>query len=208
MRLAIALVVVVAAAGCAHGNKHGYTAVRPNLAVQGTLPVAVVVQDVRPYILTKEKTPDFVGLQRGGFGNPFDVTTESGRPLADDFSMSIADALARRGYKTMQAKAPAGRVPPDARAVAAESKASRVALVTIHEWKSDTYHNVALIHEVTLRVFDATGAPLATSSVSGRDNLGGSMWNAPDYAKGAVPTAYARKIEALFGSEAVIKSMR
>lgn len=208
MRLLIALLALVAASGCAVGNKHGYTAVRPTLAVKGALPVAVVVQDVRPYILMKEKTPDFVGLQRGGFGNPFDVTTESGRPLAEDFSASIADALERRGYKTTQTRVQAGSAPPEAGALAAQSKAARVAQVTIHEWKADTYMNVALIYDVALRVFDAGGAPLAENRISGRDHLGGSAWNAPEYAKGAVPRAYARKMEDLFRNEAVIKSMQ
>jgi hypothetical protein len=208
MRIIVALLIAIAASGCAMGNKHGYTATRPQLAPQGTLPVAVVVQDVRPYILTKEKTPDFVGIQRGGFGNPFDVTTESGRPLADDFSSSIADALSRKGFKATQARAPAGKTELDARSVAADTKASRVALVTIHEWKSDTYMNTALIHEVTLRILDPSGATLANSRISGRDNLGGSAWNAPDHAKGAVPAAYSRKMEELFGTEAVIKSLR
>jgi len=32
-------------------------------------------------------------LSRGGFGNPFDVTTQSGRPLASDLSGSIVASL-------------------------------------------------------------------------------------------------------------------
>jgi hypothetical protein len=205
MRLLLVVLAALAASGCAVGNKHNYT-MAPELGVQGARSVAVGAQDARPYVLSKEKTPDFVGLQRGGFGNPFDVTTESGRPLADDVAGAIAASLARRGFKaTAVAVAPAGA---DTRQLASQAGAERVALVSILEWKSDTYQNTALLYELVLRVFDANGTELANHRVSGRDNLGGSAWNPPAHAKGAVPEAYRRKLEELFSAPAVRDSLR
>ena len=180
----------------------------PDLTAQGTLSVAVAAQDLRPYVVSSEKTPNFVGLQRGGFGNPFDVTTESGRPLADDFSAAIAASLSRRGFKSTAVSVPPSGMAVDARALAARSGAERLALVSIAEWKSDTYQNTALMYELVLRVYDARGNELAASRVGGRDNLGGSAWNPPDHAKGAVPVAYRKKLEELFGAEAVVRSLR
>jgi hypothetical protein len=155
-----------------------------------------------------DKTPDFVGLQRGGFGNPFDVNTESGRPLADDFSNAVAAALSRRGFKATAVSVAPSTAMPDVRALAAKAGAERVALLSLHEWKSDTYQNTALHYEVVLRVFDAAGSELAQARVAGNDNLGGSAWNPPDHAKGAVPAAYRKKLEELFGNEAVARSLR
>ena len=205
MRLLLIVLAALAASGCAVGNKHNYT-MAPELGVQGARSVAVGAQDARPYVVSREKTPDFVGLQRGGFGNPFDVTTESGRPLADDVAGAIAASLSRRGFKaTTVAVAAAGA---DTRQLASQAGAERVALVAIHEWKSDTFQNTALLYELVLRVFDANGAELANSRVTGRDNLGGSAWNPPAHAKGAVPEAYRRKLEELFSAPAVRDSLR
>lgn len=207
MRLLLIVLAAFAITGCAVGNKHSYT-MGPDLTAQGTLSVAVAAQDLRPYVVTSEKTPNFVGLQRGGFGNPFDVTTESGRPLADDFSAAIAASLSRRGFKSTAVSVPPSGIAVDARALAARSGAERLALVSIAEWKSDTYQNTALMYELVLRVYDARGNELATSRVGGRDNLGGSAWNPPDHAKGAVPVAYRKKLEELFSAEAVVRSLR
>jgi hypothetical protein len=208
MKFLLIVLAAFAATGCAVGNKHNYTADPPTLAVQGTRSVAVAAQDARPYVITKEKSPDFVGLSRGGFGNPFDVTTESGRPLADDFAATITRSLQNRGFKSTAVGVAPSTAAPDVRSLAAQAGTERVALVSIHEWKSDTFQNTALLYEVVLRVFDLNGNELANNRISGRDNLGGSAWNPPDHAKGAVPAAYRKKLEELFGSEAVVRSLR
>lgn len=159
---------------CSSGRRH--------FSLAGTRSVAVAAQEARPYVLTKEKTPDFVGLSRGGFGNPFDVTTESGRPLAEDFAAAVSSSLSRRGFKATAVNVAASTALPDVRALASQAGAERVALVSIHEWKSDT--------------------------ITGRDNLGGSAMNPPGHAKGAVPEAYRRKLVELFSPDAVQKSLR
>lgn len=207
MKIVSILLLALAATGCAVGNKHSYT-MGPDLSLEGTRSVAVAAQDARPYVLNKEKTGDFVGLQRGGFGNPFDVSTESGKPLAEDFAAAIAASLSRRGFKATAVGVAPSAALPDVRALASQAGVERVALVSIHDWKSDTYQNTALAYELVLRVFDANGTELASNRVSGRDNLGGSAFNPPAHAKGAVPTAYRAKLAELFGTEAVIKSLR
>src|SRR5574341_548216 len=100
MRHLIVISIAVASAGCAVGNKHSYTVERPELVVQGTRSVAVAAQDARPYVVAGNKTPDFVGLQRGGFGNPFDVTTECGRARGCDFAATVERSREPKGSKS------------------------------------------------------------------------------------------------------------
>ncbi|MGH8534209.1 MAG: hypothetical protein ACREV1_16215 [Gammaproteobacteria bacterium] len=69
----ISLVLV----GCAFGRKQDYLQAHPVLELTHKARLAVGVQDRRPYILDHDKDEDFVGLQRGGYGNPFDVGTQS-----------------------------------------------------------------------------------------------------------------------------------
>lgn len=207
MRLLLIVLAAFAATGCAVGNKHDYTLEGPTLALAGTRSVAVVAQDARPYVLTRQKTPAFVGLSRGGFGNPFDVTTASGRPLADDFAATIARSLQSKGFKaTALSAAPAGA--PDVRTLAARAGADRLALVMIHEWKSDTFMSTALHHELTLQVFDANGSELANNRIAGRTSLGGSAIDPPSHARTAVPQFYRKTLEELFAPDAIVKSLR
>lgn len=207
MRLFVVVLAAFAATGCAVGNKHNYTIDPPTLAVAGTRSVAVVAQDARPYVVARSKTPDFVGLSRGGFGNPFDVTTESGRPLADDFAATIARSLQSKGFKSTTVSVPPGSG-SDAKALAARAGTERLALVMIHEWKSDTYQNTALHHELVLRVYDASGTELASNRLAGSTSLGGSAWNPPDHAKQAVPQFYRKTLEELFGADGIVRSLR
>lgn len=71
-------------AGCA--IKYDYVGLTAELRYAGTATVGAAGHDERAYVLFGEKGPDFVGLARGGFGNPFLRATLSGRPLADDMS--------------------------------------------------------------------------------------------------------------------------
>lgn len=206
MRRLVVLLAFVSA-GCAVGNKHSYSVARPELAPQGTRAVAVAAQDVRSYVISGEKTPDYVGTQRGGFGNPFNVLTQSGKPLAEDFAATVSESLARKGFKSTTVKVSVSGT-PNVRALAVQAKSERVALVLIQEWKSDTYQNTSLSYDVTLQVYDAAGTRLAVNRITGRDDLGGSAWNPPSHARSAVPVVYTRKLEELFAADAVVKSLR
>ena len=208
MKYLVVGMVAALSAGCAVGNKHGYSAVRPELGVQGNRSVAVAAQDARPYVVSGSKAPDFVGLQRGGFGNPFDVTTESGKPLVEDIAATVVLSLERKGFKSTAVKVAPSGTRADVRTLFAQTGSERIALLVFREWKSDTYQNTALHYDVTLYVYDNAGKELAVNRINGRDNLGGSAWNPPEHAKGAIPVAFTRKLEELFASDAVAKSLR
>src|SRR3989442_1150138 len=87
---------------CAVGNKHEYSGSAPDVIVQSNNSVAVGVHDQRPYVVSGNKTGMFVGLSRGGFGNTFDITTASGKPLADDFRTTIAQVFKRNGVSVKE----------------------------------------------------------------------------------------------------------
>ena len=99
-----------------------------------------------------------VGLQRGGYGNPFDVNTSSGAPLADDLKAAIGSALVKRGY-TLAATA---------------SEADRRLQLVIHEWKTDVMVRMSVPYHMVLNVYDQQGL-LATSVAQGEETLGGGV---------------------------------
>ena len=95
-----ALLLAAMLCGCAIGNTIDYATQVPELTVASSRTVAVGVQYLRPYVISGHNTPQFVGLQRGGYGNPFGVHTSSGNPLAQDMANAIVSALSEHDIKT------------------------------------------------------------------------------------------------------------
>jgi hypothetical protein len=155
LQLIVGALILIASSGCAVGNKHQYADATPNLQIENGHATAVSVQDRRPYVLDGDKDPDFVGVQRGGFGNPFDVTTASGKPLAADMSEAVVAALKKKNLTAV-----AVSVAPDAtdaaiKEIIVSAPAERLLNIKLLEWKSDTYQNTALIYHVELSVLDS-----------------------------------------------------
>jgi hypothetical protein len=105
------LFVLLGLSGCAVGNQHQYAGVAPDLTLKATHSVAVVVVDRRPYVVSGDKDPDFVGLQRGGFGNPFDVTTASGKALASDIADDVTAAPQEAGRQQLSGDGETRNIP-------------------------------------------------------------------------------------------------
>jgi hypothetical protein len=59
----------------------------------------VTTHDQRDYVRSGSKDAQFVGLQRGGFGNPFDVRTADDKPLADAMTTALVNTLATKGFR-------------------------------------------------------------------------------------------------------------
>jgi len=77
MKKILLILFVLFLTGCAVGNKYNYRSSSMALPIKPVNHRTLIlsVEDLRPYVLNGEKEPNFVGLQRGGFSNPFDVTT-------------------------------------------------------------------------------------------------------------------------------------
>ncbi len=172
MRLvASVLTLAMVSSGCAAGNTRRYDSVLASLSYQGTRRVAVGTEDLRPYVLNAEKGPQCVGLSRGGYGNPFNVTTTSGK-LADDLTLSLERSLDARGFDAVALTIGLREADAAVVAKAKETGATRVVVLLLREWKSDTMMNTVLIYEAALRVLDAPGEVLAESKIAGRDGVG------------------------------------
>lgn len=202
-KILVACLLTIGLSACAVGNQHDYQSTVPELKVQTTASVDVAAQDKRIYVVNGEKKPDFVGLSRGGLGNPFNITTVSGRPLADDFRDTVVKALKAKG---INADAVTLSATEDARQLLMSRGKDRGLVFAINEWKSDTYMNTALHYDVELSVLDQTGKLLANHKISGNDDLGGSG-NPPGHAKGAVPYTFKQKLDQLLNDPKVIAAL-
>jgi len=160
-------------AGCAVGNQYNYREADIKLPVTGEGQLGLAVLDNRPYVLNGDKEANFVGLQRGGFGNPFNVTTSSGNPLAEDFYTLLATELASNGFEVIDLHLSSldGKLVADA---ISSFGGRRSVVLTVSEWKTDAYMNFGLNYDLGLQIFDQNGELLAEKNSSGHDDLGGA----------------------------------
>ena len=193
--------------GCAVGNKYAYDNVTGRLLAGGETTIAVAVHDQRPYVVSGEKKPVYIGEQRGGFGNPFDVETASQRPMAEDMCKAIVAALSGSGFRVtpvvVSATTPADQLVQQL----VSTQAAKLVVLTLLEWYSDTASNIGMNYEVKLSVYDAAGKLLAETSAKGEDTVEGSAWNPPKVAKVKVPQFFMSKMEELFNRDAIKKAL-
>jgi hypothetical protein len=161
--------------------------------------VAVATVDERPYVLNGKNPPSYVGIIRGGFGNPFNRDTDDGKPLADNFSNSIARSLTAKGYQAIVISTPPAKSPAEALKSLEMSGASRLILVELRDWQSDTAINPTVNCDVTLSIHDSSGKELASvKDVKNYDMHGGSIFNTPGRSSDEVYSFYQKKITEWF----------
>ena len=192
-QLAALISVALLMSACAVGNQYDYRAGSAKVPDTGDLRIAVAVTDLRSYVLSGEKSPNFVGLQRGGFGNPFDVTTSSGAPMAVDFAELIRSSFAANDTAVDVIPLNPGADVEAALAAYRNSEADRLLLLEIHEWKTDVYAQVTVHWNLTAKIFDRSGRLLAEESVRGTGGTG-TIGGLSDEAKGQVAATEASRL--------------
>jgi len=208
MRRLVVVVPLIALTltGCAVGNRYAYQGVVASPQVSGTSAVTVATHDQRDYVRSGSKEPQFVGMQRGGFGNPFDVRTADDKPLADAMTTALVNTLAKKGFRAQPVIVAHSLAAADARQQALRAGADRAVVLTLQEWKSDTAMRVRLLYDMTMTVLDKTGAVLAEKRLQGDDNLGAA--SLPSQVGDIVAAAFKTKLEQLLDDPGVAGALR
>ena len=133
--------------GCVVGRKHDFREAQAVLDYHGQ-PLALGVQDLRSYVVSGDKGEDFAGLARSGYGIPYDIGTESNRPLAQEMADVIAAALRGSGatVKTVKLLPKMGRTEVIRAMTGAGTDKSL--LLSMREWKTDTYGATGLEYDL------------------------------------------------------------
>ncbi len=204
-RVLVNVTFAVVLGGCAVGGTHSYDAAPVSLSrVSSAAPVVVGVQDSRAYVISGNKPEKFVGLARGGYGNPFDVSTQSGGPLAIEMRDALVKALKAKGIAVSSIAISPSDAPAKVRQSLMGANARKLVLVTLREWKSDSLMSTSLLYDVTLSVLDEKGVQLATHQIKGTDNLGSLGFSS----SAGVSSSFARKFETLFDDDRIVAALR
>lgn len=190
---------------CAVGNQYKYHETNIVLPLKGSGVLLLDVHDQRPEIVSGDKDASFVGLQRGGFGNPFNVTTASGNALTDDIEVALENALRNSGYtvRTVSIQEALSDSDLDVFSDAEE----RLLVLRVGAWKTDIYSSMGLDYDLRLTVYDAQGNQLANSTLKAdAEAVGGSGVGEKKNSQAAT-AALAEKLGYLFNESSIKKAL-
>lgn len=192
--------------GCAVGNKYMIADVQAQLEATGKYSVVVASLDQRKFIIDKTSPDTYVGMVRGGYGNPFNATTVSGLPFSDDVGQSICNALIRRGFKATLVSVTHDSTEEKVLERLLANKKDRALLVTIQKWESDSFVNLNVGYDLTLKVVAKDGTILATAQAKDDVNVPGNIWiGSVEMSKTEVPNIFKKSIESLLNNPNVVK---
>ncbi len=201
-----AILGILLLGGCAVGNTVDFRSQKPAVTVSTEKPVVVAVLDQRSFVLSGDKEPSFVGIRRGGFGNPFNISTRSGATLATEVASLVVEALKASGVSASAVPVAPNADAQKAQDAIASAKAERGLVVLVKQWKSDLYLNMEVDFDLTAVVLDAAGLELARSKVAGNDRLGAATFESEVSA--AASAALKRKLEVLLNDPAIVAALQ
>jgi hypothetical protein len=191
IHLLIIAAAMVAAGGCAMGKKYDYQVANIEIPAVGTNELGVAVVDRRAYVNGGDKQSNFVGLQRGVFGQPFEVTTTSGNPMAIDMQAALARALEEQGYEVTELDISLADDSVVGQVIK-QNAAKRNVVLLLNEWKTDAMMSFGLTYDIILQIFDQNHSLLAQASAEGiKEVVSGGGMARPD----SLPAAHAFEVK-------------
>jgi hypothetical protein len=194
--------------GCGNMYLINYSNIKADLNYSGSRSVSVGVLDQRPYILSGENDPKYVGTMRGGYGNPFDLWTQSNLNLVDDMAATLAETLRSKGFNVLTVKAAVGK---EASGILSEMKSSgadRLVYMEVKDWWSNYYpesfgaEKTELIMNVVLKVMDKNQRVLGSNSLK-EIAVPPSGWP-----KDTIPGLYQKKMTELLNDKGIQRALK
>jgi len=203
--LSLTLSTLLLLGGCggssAINRTANYSYAWPSISYQPSSDLTVGIIDKRLYVVSGRNKETFVGLMRGGFGNPWYMSTESGEPLAKDIAHAVVSGFMNTGTNTNMVVLSPNMSQEDILDKFASVKSARKILITLNEWKSDTFRTITFVYDLTAEVYDDKGVLMSRCT---EENISTSGKNMP------VTSAIDAGREALgrlLGNEAVSKAL-
>ncbi len=208
LKLLYVLLLGMLMSGCAIGNKYKIADIEAKVNAAGNASVAVASLDNRPFIVDKTSPDTYVGMVRGGFGNPFDATTQSDLPFADAVSKAICKALNRNGFKAIPVSVNFDMTENQATNLLLQKNEDRAILVVIKEWESDSFYNLNIGYDFLLKVIGRGGTVLATSEAKNAVDISGNIMTGSLWlSKTEVPATFQNAIESLLNDPSVVSAL-
>jgi hypothetical protein len=164
----IALIAMFAS--CAVGRKMSYEnkEVKPGYTTTKTLQVGFL--ENREAVLAGKEKPSFCGHLSSTAQIEYNMQTESGKPLVDEFTGSVAGSLTKLGVQATPVFIPLRRPADSVIAMFAASGRDRLLIFTVNQWESRATPKFSSIlyqvrYGIDVKVYDQSGTLMATAEV-------------------------------------------
>lgn len=122
----------------------------------------IMVLDERPYVISGKKDKSYLGAVRSAYGIPFDIVTESSKPLSEDIEKAVVNGYSNAGIEAAALETAARG------ALKSNSPTESLLVITINEWTSDTYgKSTGFTYKITGDTYNNAGKILATVTING-----------------------------------------
>lgn len=154
--------------GCAVGRKLSYQNENTLKIYKTSKSIAVTFYDKRAEIISSKESPSFSGHINATLQIPYNINTQSGNPLAEDFAKSVSDAINKQAQRSIIITLAHSDSIIKALEVFQKSDYDLLLLFTVHKWKTDAVPGFSNIHYQTigdfeLNVFDKGGNIIANA---------------------------------------------
>ena len=150
---------------------------------------SIAVTDARPYVTHGNKVPAYVGIARGGWGNPIDMVNGGKLSLAEQMRGDLLKKFRALGLTETS------------------GSASKQVSVRIRDWNFDAGIDARFWYEVELTVADSAGKLLAISQAKDQKVIKANLLTGPVVAlQKEVPVYYGEIIQELVRKDPLILS--
>jgi len=198
--------------GCASRNtsqssRHPYHDAVLSIPYTTPLTIGITVHDQRPYVLLEEKKPSYAGTNTDLFTQKYDVTTETGRPLAADMLRSISTSFRYTGSRVNPVDAPHTDSSEAVLERLKKTGARRLFLLTLYEWKTKTLKDIKIHYDINLKIYGGDGTLLSEKRAKGKHEMEGSMAGPFRVTKMMVPEGYKQILESLLNEYDISRAL-
>jgi hypothetical protein len=163
--------ILVGASSCAVGRKMSFTNEQAEPSYKITYPVMVSFQDKREEVLSGKWKPSLCGHNHSTVQISYEILTNSGKPLASEFTESVNAALIKMGSNSSALNVSPRTAMDSILQVFKEANKDRLLFFTIYKWESRgtplfSTIRYEVIYSLKLSVYNHAGELLASDSTS------------------------------------------
>ncbi|CAH0524888.1 hypothetical protein [Vibrio hippocampi] len=151
----------------------------PQVTINKVNGISIAVLDQRPYVLNKDKEPNFEGIIRSGFGIPYSYSTITGEPMSLYLGKRLEYGIEQKGVNVEQQQTDTATQFSDLMSKLKNDQQPSI-VVVLNEWKYD-FHALSdnSWYDVDITVADSTGKTVLTKNYKGEDDIpdGGVIGN-------------------------------
>lgn len=153
---------------CVVGRKISYQNDNTLLLYKPSKSIAVTFYDQRDEIVSGKENPSFSGHLNATIQIPYNINTQSGNPLAEDFAKSVSNAIIKQAQRSIVINLPHSDSTTKALKEFQNSDVDLLLLFTIRKWQNDARPGFSNIHyqaigDIELNIFDTKGNILSAA---------------------------------------------